>query len=82
MIETSRERMVHRKGPKDIETITSPRDITNDAIEAFLTRVLNGEVENVAERAAISTLFAILGRTAIYQNREATWKAEFGDIGA
>ncbi len=82
LIETSRERMVHRKGPKDIETITSPRDITNDAIEAFLTRVLNGEVENVAERAAISTLFAILGRTAIYQNREATWKAEFGDIGA
>ncbi|HEY6391367.1 MAG TPA: Gfo/Idh/MocA family oxidoreductase [Bryobacteraceae bacterium] len=82
LIETSRERMVHRKAAKDIETITSTRDITNDAIEAFLTRVISGEVENVAERAAISTLFAILGRTAIYQNREATWKAEFGDIGA
>ena len=80
LIETSRERMVHRKAARDIETITSTRDITNDAIEAFLTRVINGEVENVAERAAISTLFAILGRTAIYQNREATWKAEFGDI--
>jgi myo-inositol 2-dehydrogenase/D-chiro-inositol 1-dehydrogenase len=82
LIETSRERMVHRKAAKDIETITSTRDITNDAIEAFLTRVISGEVENVAERAAISTLFAILGRTAIYQNREATWKGEFGDIGA
>jgi myo-inositol 2-dehydrogenase/D-chiro-inositol 1-dehydrogenase len=82
LIETSRERMVHRKAAKDVETMTSTRDITNDAIEAFLTRVINGEVENVAERAAISTLFAILGRTAIYQNREATWKAEFGDIGA
>jgi len=80
LIETSRERMVHRKGAKDVETMTSTRDITNDAIEAFLTRVINGEVENVAERAGISTLFAILGRTAIYQNREATWKAEFGDI--
>jgi len=80
LIETSRERMVHRKAAKDVETMTSTRDITNDAIEAFLTRVINGEVENVAERAAISTLFAILGRTAIYQNREATWKAEFGDI--
>jgi myo-inositol 2-dehydrogenase/D-chiro-inositol 1-dehydrogenase len=80
LIETSRERMVHRKAAKDIETMTSTRDITNDAIEAFLTRVISGEVENVAERAAISTLFAILGRTAIYQNREATWKAEFGDI--
>jgi len=80
LIETSRERMVHRKAAKDVETITSTRDITNDAIEAFLTRVISGEVENVAERAAISTLFAILGRTAIYQNREATWKAEFGDV--
>ena len=80
LIETSRERMVHRKGARDVETMTSTRDITNDAIEAFLTRVINGEVENVAERAAISTLFAILGRTAIYQNREAAWKAEFGDI--
>lgn len=82
LLATSRERLVHYKGGKDIETIESKRDITNDAIELFLTRVLNGEVENVAERSAISTLFAILGRTAIYQNREVTWKGEFGDIGA
>jgi predicted dehydrogenase len=80
VIETSRVRMVHHKGPKDIETIPSPRDITNDAIEAFLTRIQNGEVENVAERSAISTLFAILGRTALYQKREAVWKDEFGDV--
>jgi myo-inositol 2-dehydrogenase / D-chiro-inositol 1-dehydrogenase len=80
VIETSRVRMVHHKGPKDIETIPSPRDITNDAIEAFLTRIQNGEAENVAERSAISTLFAILGRTALYQKREAVWKDEFGDV--
>jgi len=80
VIETSRARMVHHKGPKDSETIPSPRDITNDAIEAFLTRIQNGEVENVAERSAISTLFAILGRTALYQKREAVWKDEFGDV--
>jgi predicted dehydrogenase len=80
VIETSRARMVHHKGPKDTETIQSPRDITNDAIEAFLTRIQNGEVENVAERSAISTLFAILGRTAIYNNREAVWKDEFGEV--
>jgi predicted dehydrogenase len=80
VIETSRARMVHHKGPKDTETIPSPRDITNDAIEAFLTRIQNGEVENVAERSAISTLFAILGRTALYQKREAVWKDEFGDV--
>jgi predicted dehydrogenase len=80
VIETSRARMIHHKGPKEAETITSPRDITNDAIEAFLTRIQNGEVENVAERSAISTLFAILGRTALYQKREAVWKDEFGDV--
>lgn len=80
VIETSRARMVHVKGLKDTETIESKRDITIDGIEGFLTRVLSGNVENVAERSAISTLFAILGRTAIYNGREATWKGEFGDV--
>ena len=80
VIETSRARMIHIKGPKDSETMPSTRDITNDAIEAFLTRIQNGEVDNVAERSAISTLFAILGRTAIYNKREAVWKAEFGEV--
>ena len=80
VLETSRARMVHHKGPKDEETIPSSRDITHDAIEAFLTRVQNGEVENVGERSAISTLFAILGRTALYNKREAVWKDEFGEV--
>jgi len=87
VIETSRARMIHHKvptgvekSPNDTETIPSKRDITNDAIEAFLTRIQNGEVENVAERSAISTLFAILGRTALYEKREAVWKDEFGDV--
>ena len=80
LLETSRVRMVHHKSAKDIETIESKRDITNDAMEAFLGRVQSGDVENVATRSAISTLFAILGRTAIYENREATWKAEFGEV--
>jgi hypothetical protein len=80
VIATSRGRMVHTKGPRDAETIESKRDITVDAFEAFLTRIVNGETENVAERSAISTLFAILGRTAIYEKREVTWKGEFGDV--
>src|ERR1039457_390443 len=82
LLETSRGRMVHHKSAKYIETMESKRDITNDAIGAFLGRVESGDVENVAERSAVSTLFAILGRTAIYENREAVWKNEFGDIGA
>jgi predicted dehydrogenase len=79
-IETSRARMIHHKGPRDAETMNSPRDITYDGIEAFLTRIETGKVENVAERSAISTLFAILGRTAMYRQGEAVWKAEFGNI--
>lgn len=82
VLETSRARMVHVRGPRDSETVESKRDITHDAIEAFIGRVLSGDVENVAERSAISTLFAILGRTALYNNREATWKGEFGSLGA
>jgi myo-inositol 2-dehydrogenase/D-chiro-inositol 1-dehydrogenase len=82
VLETSRARMVHRKGPgpNNIETMETKRDITNDAFDKFLDNIQNGTVENVAERSAISTLFAILGRTAIYEKRLATWKGEFGDI--
>ena len=80
VLETSRVRMIHTKGPNDREQIDSKRDITYDGIEAFLQRVQTGDIENVAERAAISTLFAILGRTAIYNKREATWKGEFGTL--
>ena len=81
-LETSRKQMVHHLSAKDHEVIQSARDITNDSIEAFLGRILSGEVENVAHRSALSTLMAILGRTAIYEKREAAWKAEFGDIAA
>ena len=77
---TSRARMVHIRGLKDQETMESPRDITMDGIEGFLSRIENGNVENVAERSAISTLFAILGRTALYTGKEAVWKKLFGDV--
>ena len=80
LLATSRAKLVHFKGPKDVETIESKRDITYDAFDDFLNRVINNEPANVGERSAISTLFAILGRTAIYQNREATWKGEFGNV--
>ena len=78
VIATSRARMVHTRGPKNIETMDSKRDITYDGIEQFLGRILSGDVENVAERSAHSTMIAILGRTALYNGREATWKGEFG----
>lgn len=77
-IATSRQRMTHYKGVRDVEDMPTKRDITIDAIEAFLTRILKNDPENVVERSALSTCIALLGRTAIYSGREATWK---GDIG-
>src|SRR5262249_27008834 len=77
-IATSRARMTHYKGPRDSEDMPTKRDITIDAIEAFLTRILNNDPENVVERSALSTCIALLGRTAIYTGREATWKSDIG----
>jgi predicted dehydrogenase len=73
---TSRAQMTHYKGPtpKEAETIQSPRDITIDAIENFITRIVTNNPENAGVRSAESTLIAILGRTAIYTGREAHWK--------
>ena len=77
-IATSRARMIHYKGPNSSETMDSKRDITYDGIEQFLERIVTNNPENVAERSAESTMIALLGRTAIYTKREATWKAVFG----
>jgi myo-inositol 2-dehydrogenase / D-chiro-inositol 1-dehydrogenase len=77
---TSRGSMTHIKGagPDDRETMKSEGDITVDAFKAFITRIKDGEVENVAERSAQSTMIAILGRTALYTNKEVTWKGLYG----
>ena len=77
---TSRASMTHIKGPnaEDRETMKSEGDITVDAFKAFITRIKDGEVENVAERSAQSTMMAILGRTALYTNKEVTWKGLYG----
>jgi predicted dehydrogenase len=77
-IATSRARMTHYKGPGQVEDMPTMRDITIDAIEAFLTRIVEGKPENAVERSALSTCIALLGRTAIYAGRTATWN---GDIG-
>jgi len=77
-IATSRQRMTHYKGPGQVEDMPTKRDITIDAIEAFLTSIVEGKPENVVERSALSTCIALLGRTAVYTGRPATWT---GDIG-
>jgi predicted dehydrogenase len=77
-IATARQRMTHYKGPGQVEDMLTKRDITIDAISAFLGRIVEGRPENVVERSALSTCIALLGRTAIYTGRTATWH---GDIG-
>jgi predicted dehydrogenase len=83
MITTSRGKTVFTPshewdGPETTVTLNSRGDITVDAFKTFIDRVLSGNVENVAERSALSTLIAILGRTAIYSGKEAVWKDVIG----
>lgn len=75
---TSRKRMQHIKGVDSIETIESQRDITNDAMETFIERIVTDNPENVAERSALSTMIGFLGREAVYSGKEVTWKGLFG----
>jgi predicted dehydrogenase len=79
MITTSRSKTVFTpthewNAPETTTVLNSQRDITVDAYKQFFDRVIGGDVENVAERSALSTLIAILGRTAIYTGKEAVWK--------
>jgi predicted dehydrogenase len=80
VLATSRASLVHTKGPRDVETIPIKRDVTIDAFEAFLSHIQSGETVNIAEQSARSTMIGILGRTALYKGREATWKGEFGSV--
>lgn len=77
-LHTSRQKMLHFKGPNDMEEIQSKRDITMDAFEHFFTMIQTGKAENVAERSALSTMIAILGREALYSGREITWRGLYG----
>ncbi|MCW5963145.1 MAG: Gfo/Idh/MocA family oxidoreductase [Bryobacterales bacterium] len=77
-LHTSRQKMVHLKGPNDAEEMLSKRDITMDAFDHFFTMIQTGKAENVAERSALSTMIAILGREALYTGREITWRGLYG----
>jgi myo-inositol 2-dehydrogenase/D-chiro-inositol 1-dehydrogenase len=74
VIETAREYWTHYDGRNHDVTEKSPRDITVDAIEAFIQRIRDGRPENTGVRSAESTLTAIMGRMAIDLHREVTWE--------
>jgi myo-inositol 2-dehydrogenase / D-chiro-inositol 1-dehydrogenase len=77
-IQVSRGGMTHYNGIAKPENVPAKRDITIDAIEAFIGRIVNNEPENVVERAALSTCIALMGRQAAYTGKETTWKSDIG----
>ncbi len=77
-IVVSRGGMTHYNGIAKPENIPAKRDITIDAVEAFIGRVAGSDPENAVERSALSTCIALLGRTAAYTGKEATWKNDIG----
>jgi len=73
VIETAREYWTYNAGKGPV-TEKSPRDITADAIEEFLRRIVEGKPENTGVRSAESTLTAIMARMAIDLGRAVTWE--------
>jgi len=63
----------HRAEDNDV-VAKSKREITIDAVEAFVSDILAGKPRNMAFDAADSTLTSLLGRMAIETRREVTWE--------
>ncbi len=63
----------HKDETSDI-VVNSTREITIDAIDAFVTDILAGKPRNMAFDAADSTFTSLLGRMAIETRREVTWE--------
>lgn len=73
VIETAREYWSYNTGQGPVLE-KSEREISFDAIEAFVKRIASGQPENTGVRAAESTLTALLGQMAIDARRLVTWE--------
>jgi predicted dehydrogenase len=73
VLETHREYYKWDRGDGPVAHVKSKREITIDAVEEFLTKVLAGKPENHAFSACESTFTSLLGRLAIDTRREVTW---------
>jgi len=74
VLETHRQYYKWDRGDGPVIKVDSKREITIDAVESFLSKVLAGTPENTAFSACESTLTSILGRMAIDAKREVTWE--------
>jgi predicted dehydrogenase len=59
---------------KNPERVASKREITIDALEAFITHIVEGKSYSMANDACDATLTALLGRLAVDLKREVTWE--------
>lgn len=62
----------YRQGQNTVR-VNSKREITIDAIEQFLTHIVEGKQKNMAFDACDSTLTSLLGRLAVDKKRVVTW---------
>ena len=74
VLETHREYYKWDRGDGPVIQVKSKREITTDAVESFLTKVLAGKPGNDAFTACESTFTSLLGRLAIDKKREVTWE--------
>jgi len=73
ILETERTYYKWERGPKDVVRVDSKREITIDAVQTFLDRILTGKPSNQAFSACDSTFTSLLGRLAVDTGREVTW---------
>lgn len=72
VIETAREYWTHNLGKGPVSE-KSPHEITIDALQDFVTRIVENRPDNTGVRGAESTLTSLLGQMAIDKRREVTW---------
>ena len=74
VLETERKNYKWHRGEDVDVLLKSKREITTDAIVAFVSDILAGNGRNMAFDAADSTFTSLLGRMAIDTRREVTWE--------
>jgi myo-inositol 2-dehydrogenase / D-chiro-inositol 1-dehydrogenase len=74
ILETERQYYKWHRAENNDVVVKSKREITIDAVDAFVSDVLAGKPRNMAFDAADSTLTSLLGRMAIETRREVTWE--------
>jgi myo-inositol 2-dehydrogenase/D-chiro-inositol 1-dehydrogenase len=73
VLETERKYYKWHRGEEDDVLVKSTREITIDAVAAFVSDILAAKPRNMAFDAADSTFTSLLGRMAIETRREVTW---------